>query len=85
MARGRENKVATEAPLLYIEWVDHHANGAWQDEVDHTPAVCRSIGWLIKEDAKGLTLAGSKGAEGKAIYGNTQYIIKSCVVKREKR
>ena len=83
MARRRANKKNIKPPLSYVEWADHHANGAWQGEIDHTPAVCCSIGWLVKEDSKGLSIAASKGKEDKLLLGNTQYIIKSCIITRK--
>ena len=84
MARRRANKKNIKPPLIYVEWADHHANGAWQSEIDHTPAICCSVGWLIKEDRRGLSVAGSKGTDDKPpLHGNSQYIIKSCILKRE--
>lgn len=86
MARGRKSKVAGEAekdpPLVYIEWLDHHANGSWQDQLEHHPAICLSVGWIAKEDSKGLTIAGSKAPGTGSTVGNTQYILKNCIVKR---
>jgi len=67
-------------PLIYIEWDDHHANGAWQDTVDHEPAHCMSVGWLYREDDKGMTLVCNVTDD---CVGNSQYILKSCITKRK--
>lgn len=80
MARRRTSK----KQFLEVTWEDHHANGAWQDTIDHTPAICHSRGWLIKEDRKAITIAGSY-TSGPDHVGNTQYILKSCIVKRRRR
>jgi hypothetical protein len=82
MAQRRTNKVI-KRPLLQITWLDHHANGAWTDSIDHTPAICHSVGWLIKEDRKAITLAASYTEENASV-GNTQYIIKNCITERKK-
>lgn len=81
MARGRANQITIDLPFVYIEWEDHHANGGWQEQVDHTPAPCASIGWLVKEDRKAITIAGSFCAEA---VGNTQYILKRDITHRRK-
>lgn len=85
MARRRTTKKNIKPPLLYVEWADHHANGSWQTEVDHTPIICCSVGWLVKEDRHGVSIVGSRGTEDKsqATIGNSQYIIKSCILKRQ--
>jgi hypothetical protein len=69
-------------PLLYVEWDDHHANGAWCDSVDHTPAKCCSVGWLVKEDKKAISLASSATLDVPNNIGNTQYILKINITKR---
>ena len=86
--RGKSKKSASQldtaadkCPLLYIEWLDHHANGAWQDKVDHTPAICQSYGILVKEDRRAITIAGSF-SPGPDTFGNTQYILKNCIIKK---
>ena len=83
MARRKKDKVV-KYPLLFIEWLDHHACGAWTEKVDHAPSVCYSIGWLVKEDRIAITLASSLSPPpGPDVYGNTQYLLKRCIVKRK--
>lgn len=67
-------------PLVYIEWDDHHSNDGWQAEADvkHSPAPCRSVGWLYKEDEKGVTIVGSVNDTD---VGNNLYIVRSCITK----
>ncbi len=83
MARGRKSQTIEIAdPLVYLEWDDHHANGAWQEKIDHTPSPCASIGWLTKEDRKGITIAASVDP-GSQTVGNTQYVLKSDITFRK--
>lgn len=68
-------------PLVYCEWEDHHANGGWSEQADNTPAICVSVGWLVEEDNKGFTIASNLARDDNAM-GNTQYVLKNCIVKR---
>lgn len=72
-------------PLVYCEWEDHHADSGWKamDVVDHTPVLCSSIGWLIKEDDKAITLAANLASGLESGIGNTQFILKICLKKRK--
>ncbi len=85
MPRRGKAKVTVHLPLLYVEWEDAHANGGWQDKIDHNPAVCWSIGYLYQEDKKGITLIGSGSGSSEAAVGNTQYIPKRYITFREKK
>ena len=79
MARRRKAEVTIHLPLAYVEWEDAHANGGWQDKVDHSPALCWSVGYLYKEDRKGITLIGSGSGKNEESVGNTQYIPKKYI------
>ncbi len=85
MARRGKAQVDIHMPLVYVEWEDAHANGSWQEKVDHSPAVCWSIGYLFKEDRKGITLIGSGSGSSESAVGNTQFIPKRYITFREKR
>lgn len=69
-------------PLLLVSWNDHSADGSWAD-VDkfHGPSLCKSIGWIYKEDDVGMTLVSNIGDGGET--GNLQYILKACIVTRQ--
>lgn len=85
MARRRKAKIIVNLPLIYVEWDDAHANGGWQEKVDHSPALCWSIGYLYKEDRKGVTLIGSGSGDSGETVGNTQFIPKKYITYRETR
>ncbi len=68
--------------MVYAEWEDAHANGGWQEKVDHTPALCWSAGFLYKEDGKGITLIGSGSGKSEESVGNTQFIPKKYITFR---
>ena len=82
MARRRKAEITIHLPLVYEEWEDAHANGGWQDKIDHTPALCWSVGCLYKEDRKGITLIGSGSGKSEESVGNTQFIPKKYITFR---
>ncbi len=50
----------TRRRLLYVEWVDSSSGATWVGPGDLAPpCLCRSVGWIIKEDADWLYLAGT--------------------------
>jgi len=50
--------------LLYVEWVDSHYRPGWTtDDASSEPLKCVSVGWLIKEDAEGMTLSSNLSVE----------------------
>jgi len=70
----------------YIEWEDHvsHADSGWKSKKDVSGldvAVCKTVGFVIKENQKAVTLVGSlaeSDVDGEIV------IIKSCIKKRER-
>jgi hypothetical protein len=84
----------TDAPkLIYIEWEDavHNAEWfafdlaeAWHDQTQH---LIRECGWLVKEDKRGITLAGRfKPADNNTDeqFGGLQWIPKTWIhIKKE--
>ena len=73
-------------PLLLVTWKDHAATGSWANvEEFHKAAICFQVGWLWKEDREGITLVGgySPPGWGSDQTGSLQYILKSCIVKRQ--
>ena len=75
--------------LVVIEWKDHCGEGGWESvDTFHGPALVRSVGWVMKEDDEGISIAGcvadNASREDKHGTGNLQYLLKSCIVKRTK-
>lgn len=79
-------KRKSKKPIVaeYIEWGDHVslAEAGWKDHKDAhelTPAICKSVGFLIRETATDLTIVGSIADE--QVDGEI-LIIKNCIIKR---
>ena len=46
--------------IVIVDWVDAVASLGWEGITEkHTAHACQSIGWLVYEDDKVITLAGS--------------------------
>lgn len=78
--------------LIYIEWADavhnaewfpRHLAEGWHDMTQYTIKEC---GWLVKEDKRGITLAGRYKPQDnltEAQYGGLQWIPKPWIIKRK--
>lgn len=75
--------------LLYVEWEDScsHA-GAWTGENELRkvrPARCHTVGWVVNETSKHMTLASSwGGVEGNRQYSGDMTIPKSVIRKKRR-
>ena len=46
--------------FVLLEWWDSRLAAAWMDDtVDLSPAVCRSVGWIMAENENYLAIAGT--------------------------
>jgi len=65
-------------PLVMCDWLDHTADARWVENIDTCkPEMCRTIGWLVKEDKKSYKIANAM-TEDSGI-GGISVILKSCV------
>ena len=78
--------------LIYIEWQDAVHNAEWfhinlaEEWHDTTQYTIKECGWLVKEDKRGITLAGRyKPADNNTDeqFGGLQYIPKPWITKRK--
>lgn len=73
-------------PALYVEWVDSHADPrrVWKpvDELPVTPGKCVTVGFLARETADVLVIAGSHHPDGNAFAGEMA-IPKRAITKRK--
>lgn len=72
--------------LVWVKWEDHfheYTPGWCEYDVDDSPVYCETVGWVIKDTPKRLTLAGTKGHTGHVPVFNGGYSVKvkSCIVK----
>jgi hypothetical protein len=61
--------------LVLVEWEDStQPTSAWVevDDVDDTPAVCRSVGWVLRKSARTLTLAANQADNPPQVSGVMQ-------------
>lgn len=84
----------SEHDLVYVEWFDHFSsdNMDWTnitkiEEEEMDPVLCRSVGWIVKENKRILRLCshfdGDPGNDAEAGFA-VMNIIKSAIVKRRK-
>ena len=61
MKRSRRQWPAKD--LVEVEYLDSSTSGGWQQkkDINHEPAFCRTVGYLIKKTRRSLTLAQSIG------------------------
>lgn len=54
------SRVAKGFKLVLVEWLDSRRGEGWVrlNELESSITRCRSVGWLINEDAESLALAG---------------------------
>jgi hypothetical protein len=69
----------------YFEWRDHWSGteGGWI-EADHytvEPLICRSLGWIVKEDKHGIFIAANFSPSS---MSQVTYLLKSCIVKKRR-
>lgn len=48
--------------VIYVEWYDASSTDEWTplSEVDGTPKLCQSIGWLVKKTSTDISIANSR-------------------------
>ena len=46
-------------PIVIVKWIDAETSDGWDNDHDDNEPVCYSVGFLVKETEKFLTLAGS--------------------------
>ena len=75
----------TDHQLILVTWLDHAAIGGWEEVSKfHGPSTVHSVGWLYREDKKGITIAACYSPEGKEHQtSNLQYILKGCITARQ--
>jgi len=67
--------------FIYVEWWDHASTNGWNSSsYDYSSVRIVTIGWIIKEDKKTLTITSCQSEWGN--YRDAITIIKSCIVHR---
>lgn len=79
--------MVSKLTLWKISWYDHCSSRAsWSTEdtlKSAKPLVVDTVGWLIAENKKCVTLASSVNIEDDN-YGGDMTIVKSCIIKKKR-
>lgn len=72
--------------LLYLEWVDStsaHAGSVWlHDDESHVKnLLCKSVGFVVKEDKASITIAGHESVN----HVSGQMTIPKCAITKRRR
>lgn len=68
---------------MEVLWCDAHSKDEWHDKLDDQLRVIVSSGYLIKETADAVLLAGMCDlVEGEPMYACVQTIPKACIKKK---
>lgn len=74
--------------LVVVEWVDSTGHGQrWHYESDlrNLPGFVRTVGYVVKEDKRCITLASAVGEHGEGHekeFGGVHTIVKACIYRR---
>jgi hypothetical protein len=71
--------------LVLVRWEDHASESGWSiiDETFHTLCTVNTVGWVVRNDKKYITLSFMK-QEYNNVVGDRLTIIKSCITKIKK-
>lgn len=64
--------------FVHVLWEDAHSTDAWSDSFDTNPCMCETIGMLVHETDKGISVSHTKQVESET-YCCTIHIPKSCI------
>ena len=68
--------------ILYIEWIDAFSTDEWCEKEElEEEELCFSVGWLIDENKKYITIATSVNGEDGCGYIS---IPKGCIIKKHR-
>lgn len=77
-----------QVPIVRLTWQDaQDSNGCWttiEDIIEHEPAICQEVGWLVVNDADKVVIMRSRIVEDELETGGGHIAIpKSWVIKIE--
>lgn len=91
MNRTKRGGFEGKHPMVRVEWEDATSLGGWRtpEEIEEQPVLgCVSIGYVVREDEKILTLAGTydtKYADGRGHDMNHCHIILKANIQKVER
>lgn len=66
-----KNTMAEARPVAIVVWNDAHGSSnvdVTERELPHEPKVMTTMGWLLRDDEKGVSIASEKSAEDGVVY-----------------
>ena len=70
-------------PFVIVVWDDAHGSATTDvtiEDLDHKPIVMTTVGWLLREDERGISVANERCEEGgKMVYRGHTFIPKAMV------
>lgn len=68
--------------LVLVEWEDSHHRPGWtSDEANPKPLPCRSVGWLVAQNASAITLSANVSVEETPQRCGDMTIPRRCIVR----
>lgn len=73
--------MTSKPPIIGVTWNDAHGSDGtiFAHEVDHKPYVYTTVGWLVRSDEIGVSVASEQGEDGK--FRDVTFIPRNMVVK----
>ena len=68
--------------MVYVKWADAHSVGAGEfetEEIMHRPYYFETVGWLVKSNRKGITVATDLGEDGR--WRTTTFVPRGIIVR----
>jgi hypothetical protein len=70
-------------PFVVVVWDDAHGSSTTDvtiEDLDHKPLVMTTVGWLLREDERGISVANERCEEGgKMVYRGHTFVPKAMV------
>jgi hypothetical protein len=73
----------TSQPFVIVVWDDAHGSATTDvtiEDLDHKPIVMTTVGWLLRQDERGISVANERCEEGgKTVYRGHTFIPRAMV------
>jgi len=73
-------RLALTNAIAEVQWFDSNCHHGWHDDDTPTRTVCRSVGYVVRDDAKEIVLSESIDLMISSRFGCTNAIPKEAVI-----